>query len=315
MARPRLCRRLRTTAGLFYSGPMSNAGRLTTLILLGAVAAAACRRPATEAGARRYPVKGKVVAVDVADRKVTIDHQDIPGFMPAMTMPFVVLEQDRALLDAVSPGDEITAMLVNSDTRYWIEEIVVVKKGTPDPNAPPRPQAREPQPGDAVPAVSLVNQDGKAIRLADYRGKAVALTFIFTRCPLPDFCPLMMKNFAEAHATLAADAKLVARTHLLAVSFDTQHDTPAVLRAYGKPFQKTTPPFAQWEFASGGDQAVRTLGGALGLDYVEETGSFTHNLRTAVIDPQGKLFRLYRGNDWKPAELVADLRSAAGVGR
>lgn len=292
---------------------MSNSGRLATLILLGALAVAGCQRPAPTPTAKRYPVNGKVVAVDVADRKITIDHQDIPGFMPAMIMPFVVLEKDQALLDAISPGDEITATLVTPDTRYWIEEIVVVRKGTPDPNAPPQPQAREPQPGDAVPDVALVNQDGQAIRLADYRGKAVALTFIFTRCPLPDFCPLMMKNFAQAHATLVADSKLAARTRLLAVSFDTQHDTPAVLRAYGKPFQKTTPPFAQWQLASGTDSAIRTLGDALGLDYEEETGSFTHNLRTAVIDPQGKLFRFYRGNDWKPAELVADLRSAAGA--
>lgn len=292
---------------------MSNSGRLATLILLGALAVTGCQRPVPAPTAKRYPVKGKVVAVDVADRKITIDHQDIPGFMPAMTMPFVVLEKDQALLDAVSPGDEITATLVTPDTRYWIEEIVVVRKGTPDPNAPLRPQAGEPQPGDAVPDVALLNQDGQAIRLADYRGKAVALTFIFTRCPLPDFCPLMMKNFAQAHATLVADSKLAARTRLLAVSFDTQHDTPAVLRAYGKPFQKTTPPFEQWQIASGTDPAIRTLGDALGLDYEEETGSFTHNLRTAVIDPQGKLFRFYRGNDWKPAELVADLRSAAGA--
>lgn len=294
---------------------MSNRGRLATCILLGALTVAGCQRSASTPTAKRYPVKGKVVAVDLAERKITIDHQDIPGFMPAMTMPFVVLEKDQALLDAVSAGDEITATLVTPDTRYWIEDIVVVRKGTPDPNATPRPQAREPQPGDAVPEVALVNQDGKAIRLADYRGKAVALTFIFTRCPLPDFCPLMMKNFAEAQATLAADAKLAARTHLLAVSFDTQHDTPAVLRAYGKRFQKTPPAFAQWEFASGTEPAIRTLGVALGLDYLEETGSFTHNLRTAVIDPQGKLFRVYRGNDWTSAELVADLRSAAGADR
>ena len=161
--------------------------------------------------------------------------------------------------------------------------------------------------------MALVDQDGKRVRLSDYRGKAVALTFIFTRCPMPDFCPLMMKNFAEAHAALVADPALRERTRLLSVSFDPKHDTPAVLRAYGRPFQKTTPPFAQWQLASGSDQAIRTLGDALGLEYVEETQSFTHNLRTVVIDAKGRLFRLYRGNDWKPAELVADLKIAAGA--
>jgi protein SCO1/2 len=287
--------------------------RLGALLLLAALAIVACSRSAPATGAKRYPVRGTVVRVDAAERKVTIDHQDIPGFMPAMTMEFVVLERDAALLRNVAPGDAITATLVVPDTRYWVEDIVVVKKGIPDPNATTRRQVREPQPGDTLPEIALVNQDGRTVRLSDYRGKAVALTFVFTRCPMPDFCPLLMRNFAEAHAALVADAKLRARTHLLTVSFDTKHDTPAVLRAYGRPFQKTTPPFTQWELASGTDPAIRALGAALDLDYVEQTGSFTHNLRTAVIDPHGRLFRLYRGNDWKPAELVADLEAAAGA--
>jgi protein SCO1/2 len=292
---------------------MPKTRRSATWILLGALVAAACGRPASAPGPKRYPLRGKVVEVDIAQREITLDHQDIPGFMPAMTMPFVVLEKDAALLKSVGPGDEITATLVVPDTRYWLEEIVVVGKGTPAPKPTPRSQAREPQPGDLLPDVTLVNQDGKAVRLSAYRGKALALTFIFTRCPLPDFCPLLMKNFAEAHAALAGDAKLRARTHLLTVSFDPKHDTPAVLGAYGKSFQKTTPPFVQWELVSGTDESIRTLGEALGLDYVEEKGMFTHNLRTVVVDPKGRVFRVYPGNDWKPEDLVTDLRTAAGA--
>jgi len=213
----------------------------------------------------------------------------------------------------VGPGDEITATLVVPDSRYWLEDVVVVKKDTPDPNATPAPRAHEPHPGDAMPDVGLVDQDGKPLRLADYHGKAVALTFVFTRCPLPDFCPLMMKKFAAAHAALAKDAALASRTHLLTVSFDTKHDTPDVLRAFGKPFQKTAPPFSHWTLATGQDEAIRALGGALELDYVEENRSFTHNLRTAVLDPEGKLRRLFRGNEWTPEELVAELKAAAGA--
>jgi protein SCO1/2 len=287
--------------------------RLLPLILLAALAAPACRREAPPAAGQRYPLKGKVVEVDLANRQVTIAHEDIPGFMPAMTMPFVVLEKDAALLRGVGPGDEITATLVAPDSRYWLEELVVVKKGTPDPNATPAPRAHEPHPGDAMPDVGLVDQDGKPLRLADYHGKAVALTFVFTRCPLPDFCPLMMKKFAAVHATLAKDAALASRTHLLTISFDTKHDTPDVLRAFGKPFQKTAKPFTHWTLATGKDEAIRTLGGALELDYVEESRSFTHNLRTAVLDPEGKLRRLFRGNEWTPEELVAELKAAAGV--
>jgi protein SCO1/2 len=287
--------------------------RLLPLILLVALAAPACKREAPPAAGQRYPLKGKVVEVDLANRHVTIAHEDIPGFMPAMTMPFVVLEKDAALLRGVGPGDEITATLVAPDSRYWLEDLVVVKKGTPDPNATPAPRAHEPHPGDAMPDVALVDQDGKPLRLADYQGKAVALTFVFTRCPLPDFCPLMMKKFAAVHATLAKDAALASRTHLLTISFDTKHDTPDVLRAFGKPFQKTAKPFTHWTLATGKDEAIRTLGGALELDYVEENRSFTHNLRTAVLDPEGKLRRLFRGSEWTPEELVAELKAAAGV--
>jgi protein SCO1/2 len=287
--------------------------RLLPLILLAALGAPACKREAPPAAGQRYPLAGKVVGVDLASRKVTIAHQDIPGFMPAMTMPFVVLEKDVALLRNVGPGDEVRATLVAPDSRYWLEDLVVVKKGTPDPNATPGPRAHEPRPGDTMPDVALVAQDGRPLRLADYRGKSVALTFVFTRCPLPDFCPLMMRKFAAAHATLAGDPGLAARTRLLTISFDTAHDTPEVLRAYGKPFQKTTPPFTHWALATGKDEAIRALGGALELDYVEESRSFTHNLRTAVLDSEGKLRRLFRGGDWTPEELVAELRAAAGI--
>ena len=131
--------------------------RLLPLILLAALAAPACRREASPAAGQRYPLKGKVVAVDVADRKVTIAHEDIPGFMPAMTMPFVVLEKDKALLEGTGPGDEITATLVAPDSRYWLEDLVVVRKGTPDPNATPAPRAHEAHPGDALPDAALVD--------------------------------------------------------------------------------------------------------------------------------------------------------------
>lgn len=289
---------------------MTTRRALLALTLLAAVALPACRREEPAAGAPRYPLKGRVVEVDAGNRKVTIAHEDIPGFMPAMTMPFVVLEKDAALLQGVAPGDEVTATLVAPDSRYWLEDLVVVKRGTPDPNATPRPRAHEAHPGDAMPDVALVDQDGRELRLADYRGKAVALTFVFTRCPLPDFCPLLMKKFSAAQETLEKEPALAARTHLLTVSFDTTHDTPDVLRAFGEPFQRTRPPFTRWTLASGKEEAVRELGRALELDYVEENRSFTHNLRTAVLDPEGRLRRLFRGNEWTPEELVAALRSA-----
>ncbi len=283
------------------------------ILVLVAFAPCACRHEAAPAG-KRYPLAGKVVEVDAADREVTIAHGDIPGFMPAMTMPFVVLPKDAPLLQHVGPGDEITATLVAADSRYWLEDLVVARKGTPGPGAAPGARVREPQPGDAIPDVALVDQDGRPLRLSELRGKAVAVTFVFTRCPMPDFCPLLMKNFAAAQAALLERGKdVTARTRLLTVSFDPAHDTPEVLRAFGQPFQKTSPPFTHWRLATGKDAAIRELGGSLGLDYVEESASFTHNLRTAVLDREGRLRRLFGGNEWTVDDLVAELAAAAGA--
>jgi protein SCO1/2 len=281
----------------------------TSLVFLGG-----CRRQgAPAAGGSRHPLTGKAVAVDVAGRTLTVAHQDVPGFMPAMTMEFVVLEKDAPLLRHVGPGDEVTATLVVADSRYWLEDLTVVKKGTPDPDRKTAIEAHPTQIGAALPDVTLVDQDGRSFRLHELRGRATALTFVYTRCPLPDFCPLMMKNFAAVESALIADPVLRERTRLLTVSFDPKHDTPQVLRGFGLRFQKTSPPFTHWRLASGSEQEIRTLAGALELDYVEETASFTHNLRTAVLDPAGALRRLFRGNEWTPAELVAALRQAAGA--
>ena len=129
---------------------------------------------------------------------------------------------------------------------------------------------------------------------------------------MPEFCPFLMRGFARAHEALLAEPALARRTALLTVSFDVAHDTPRVLRGYGLPFQRTTPPFSHWRLASGRLAEVRRLAAACGLEFQEDAGSFTHNLRTAVIGPDGRLRRVLRGNEWKPEELVAELRAASG---
>jgi protein SCO1/2 len=289
------------------------AGRaVVPLLAIALLASGACRRDTARPHAgepSRYPLRGRVVEVDRASRTLTIAHDEIVGFMPAMTMDYVVRQKDAAVLDGIGPGDEITATLVVPDSRYWIEDVVVVKKGEGTAEVKPEPGVT---PGSSIPDVTLVDQDGRTFHLSAMKGRAYVVTFVYTRCPLPDYCPLMMKNFAAAEALLVADPRLREATRLLTVSFDPKHDTPEVLKKYGRPFQKTTPPFTHWTLATGTDDAIRTLGAAFGLEYDEQTGSFTHNLRTAVVDPQGHLVRLLRGNEWKPAELVDAVRKAAG---
>jgi len=285
-------------------------------LLLGFAAAVAlaggCRGSGEdEEPATRYRLEGRVVSVDIEGRTLGVAHEEIPGFMPAMTMEFPVRAKEAVLLPNVAPGDEVSATLAVSASRHWIEDLVVVKKGAPVPGPSAQESAPGPRPGDELPDVALVNQDGRALHLSDYRGRALALTFVFTRCPMPDFCPLMMKGFAAVHAALVADPALRERTHLLTISFDPAHDTPEVLRAYGLPWQKTDPPFTHWDLATGEVEAIRELGAALDLEFVEEEGAFTHNLRTAVVDPEGRLVRLRRGNAWTAEELLADLATAA----
>ncbi len=283
--------------------------RLGPFLLLVALAPA-CTRPAPPAGDSRYALSGTVVAVDRDQRTVTIAHHDIPGFMPAMTMPFVVPEKDAARLEVVGAGDEVKANLVSRDSRYWLEDLEVVRKGAPPPAAASRPRPRPAQPGEVLPSVRLVDQDGRAFRLSSLQGKAYAVTFLYTRCPLPDYCPLLMRNFQRAQSLLLAEPALFRRTRLLSVSFDPGHDTPERLRRYGAPFQRARPPFAHWMLATGEPAAIEDLGGALELEYSEQSRSFVHNLRTAVVGPDGKLRRLFRGNAWRPEELVAELRKA-----
>ncbi|MGE5716356.1 MAG: SCO family protein [Acidobacteriota bacterium] len=285
------------------------------VVALAALAAGACRKsepPKPAAGVERpYPLKGVVVSVDQAGRKVTVRHDAIPGYMEPMTMPFAVTEPK--ILEDLRAGDTIEAKLLVGEKSSRLEGIVVSRPpGTPSVETIPAPGVYG-KPGDAVPATVLVDQEGKTFSLADFRGKAVGLTFIFTRCPLPDFCPRMNLNFSEVERRLAADPKLYGATQLLSVSFDPEHDTPAVLKAFRDPFLKGVPGVAprHWRFATGTPERIKEFAGFFGLTYLKSGDQFVHSLATAVIAPDGKLLSLRRGNDWEPQDLVEDLKQAA----
>ena len=281
---------------------------LTSTLVLGV--SCGPRRSANE---KRYPLKGKVVEVDKADRTATITHEDIPGFMPGMTMPFKV--KNDADLEMLKPGDQVTGQLVVDDLSSWIEITAIVEGGsqlTPTSAVP-----GEPKPGDDVPDFGLVNQDGRRIHLSQYKGKALALTFVYTRCPQPDQCTLMSNNFAAVDKQLQSDAATYDKTHLLSISFDPDYDTPKVMRSYGSGHtgRYSDESFQHWEFLTGSKDEVKGIAQFFGLRYFHDTESgdeqVIHSLRTAVITPDGKVFKLYRGNEWKPEEIVADLKTLA----
>jgi len=262
---------------------------------------------------KRYDLKGKVVAVDKSDRTATIAHEDIKGYMPAMTMPFKI--KSDADLEMLKSGDQVTGTLVVDDLSSWVEISAIVEGPTDVSQTVDVPG--EPKPGTEVPDFGLVNQDGKRIHLAQYRGQALALTFIYTRCPMPDQCTLMSNNFAAIDRELQKQPDVYAKTHLLTISFDPEYDSPKVLRSYGAAHTGlySDESFHHWEFASGSPDEVKGLAQFFGLRYFHDTASgqdqVIHSLRTVVIGPDGKLFKLYRGNEWKPAEIVGDMQSLA----
>jgi protein SCO1/2 len=286
------------------------------VLAAGLVAALGCAKseapkPAAAPAGRPYPFKGVVVSVDAAASKVIVRHEEIRGYMDAMTMPFSVAEPK--MLAELRPGDEIEAKLVVGEKSSRLEGIVVSRHGTAASTQTIPEQGPYGRPGDAAPATVLTGQDGKSFSLADFKGKAVALTFIFTRCPLPEFCPRMNAQFAEMEAVLAKEPALYGRTRLLSVSFDPEHDTPGVLREYRERFLKGVKGVApaHWTFATGTPDRIKEFATFFGLTYLKSGEQFVHSLATAVITPDGKVFNIRRGNDWEPPAVVEDLRKAA----
>jgi protein SCO1/2 len=259
----------------------------------------------------RYDIKGRIVSVDKKGKQLIVAHETIPDYMEAMTMGFNV--KDQSVLDYAQPEDNLQAVLVVKGDRSWLEEVVVARLSA-DPSTAVQPSSAEPEPGAIVPDFTLVNQDGKPISMSGYRGRAVVLTFIYTRCPLPDFCPLMNQNFAAIDAALRSDPYLYAKTHLLSVTVDPEFDTPQVLKSFGAAFatREGEPPFSHWEFATGTNEEIKSIATFFGLGYWQEAGEIIHSLRTAVISPEGKVVKVYRGNEWKPDEVVKDLQSFKG---
>lgn len=288
-------------------------GHLLLILLLALCSAGqACqRKPEATAAAtgRRYEVKGKVISVDREKHRVTLDHEEIRGYMEAMIMPFTL--KDEHVLKELAPGDQLQATLIVGDDSSWLEDVVLTRASPTASNTNSTVATSEPKPGDAVPNFSLVNQDAKTIRMEGYRGKALLLTFIYTRCPQPEYCTLMSNNFAAIEKALQTDAALYEKTHLLSISFDPAYDTPKVLRSYGAAhtgnYNKET--FKHWEFATAGPEQVKEIAQFFGLTYMQETQEIVHSLKTAIIAPDGRLHKLYSGNDWKPEVVVSDLQA------
>lgn len=271
-------------------------------IVLALLLAAGCSR------SREYELRGQVLAVDRERQEITVKHEDIVGFMPAMTMPFRVA--NRSEFEARVPGELIRATLVVGEGEVHLEEVTRTGEA-PLTEAPP-PTFDLLQPGEMVPDEPFVDQNGVSRRLSDWRGKAVAVTFIYTRCPLPDFCPRMDQHFAAVRKEAASDPALRDRVHLLSISFDPEHDRPDVLKKHAA---RAGTDGRGWSFVTGDRDDIDRFASRFGVSIIREgqaSQEIVHSLRTAVIDPKGRLVRVFSGNDWTPPVLIDALRTALG---
>jgi len=286
------------------------------LLLCSTIVATSCHRSKPQA-TKRYPFTGRIISIDPQAESANIDGDLIQGFMEPMVMTYKI--KPASMLRQLSPGDSISAEVVvvdhdprdeNADSDYWLENVKVTRHSAQPPAASPK-AFHMPSPGEEVPDFGFTDQDGKRASLKQFRGKTLMITFIYTRCPFPDFCPRMSSNFSEIYKQLGSNPSL-ANTQLLSVSFDPEHDTPKVLRDYGFSVAHTHDAalFRRWEFAVPKTSDLPKVADFFALTVKPEGGLITHNLSTAVIGPDGKIVKWYHGGDWQVSDLIKDAASA-----
>ena len=275
-----------------------------------------------------FQVKGVVKELKPNGRTAVIAHEEVPNYMPAMTMDLDV--KDKRELAGLNPGDAISFQMVVTKDDGWIENIrklppatptnanqVITLNSTNATNVGPLTFRRSPivEPlaiGDAIPDYKFTNQFGTPISLAQYKGQALGITFIFTRCPFPTFCPRMSQHFQRAQGLLKAKADAPRNWSFLSLSFDPAWDTPERLHRYANTYNLDT---NHWQFAVGDLWTIDGFSEQVGMTFYRPTPTALpeHNLRTLVIDAQGRLQKIFVGNEWTPEEFVEEMVKAAAV--
>lgn len=288
---------------------------LLLLVSLSILTFSACQpggqKSAASSEAKRYPLTGKVVSVDPANKKAKIDHERIEGYMEAMEMNFPIKQE--WVLRELKPGNKVSGdLVVEPNGEYFLENVAI--SASPLDNAEVKESLREAPTdkiGKEIVNFRLKNQDGKTITANDFRGRILVMTFIFTTCPDPQFCPLMSLNMSDLEKTIRQNPELKDKVRLLSISFDPQKDTPEVLRKYGVGYLENPekPSFEVWQLATGTEAEVQEVTGFFNLNTIKEGERIVHNLRTAIIAPDGKVVKVFAGNDWRPADVLKEIQN------
>lgn len=270
------------------------------------VVVSACGGPPVD-DTRTYELTGQVLAILPDSNELSVRHDDIPGYMPGMTMNFPVASVDL-LRDRV-PGELISATL---EVRGLTSRLTRVTR-TGSASLPENTNAAAIaggilEPGAALPDVALIDQTDRRRSLSEWADGPLLITFIYTRCPLPNYCPLMDRHFATIQRSLAADATLRGQLRLVSVSFDPEFDTPTVLAAHAKALGADP---AVWTMLTGDRVTIERLAARFGVGVIRGPSGateITHNLRSALFDGRGTLVKMYQGSEWTPSGVLGDLR-------
>lgn len=255
---------------------------------------------------KRYPIEGVVMAVDAKEHSVTLKHHDVVGYMKAMTMPFTV--KDEWVFRVVKVGDTVQATLAVGNEDAWLENLSVTQNAQ-QADQSSTSSVNRPKAGAPAPALAFTNQDGKAVQLKQFRGQPVLITFIYTRCPLPDFCIRMSNNFAQVAEELKNNnPKAFAKLQMLSISIDPEHDSPEVLTGYAKRYAGTVDPaHKHWQFVTGKPEEIKKAADFFALSYHPDKDQITHTLSTTLLDSDGKVAEFFAGNQWTPSEAAQKL--------
>ena len=252
----------------------------------------------------RYEARGVVQSVQRETREIIIRHEAISNYMAAMTMSFHVKSPDE--LAHLERGDAVTFQLLVTATESWVERLTKTGTAALPSASPPAAQA----PMHSLRDYHFTNELGQAVSLNDFHGQVLAITFFYTRCPLPEYCPRLAKNFQAVQQQFRAMTNAPANWHLLSVSLDPQFDSPAMLRSYGQMYQADP---AHWSFLTGPPDKIKQLAQQSGVTYETDGNAINHNFSTLIVDAAGHLqTRFPVGGDLSEA-IVSELLKAAAL--